>query len=512
MSTGNGQQPGADQNKPRRAAINPSRIRKMVAAIIGTILMFTTVIGLSLPLKALLAGMIFLFWVGFGIFLFIRKNRRSEEADQNTLIPTVRWAMMGAIFVILIAAAFKEIENRLAPPRPPLSKSIYSMIVLDASEKMKSPFDGSSSKWVAIQSAFQDYFIRANELSNYGLVVIGGQNPNEKGSGACGVPTVPLIPLVFGDGHGNMLPTKDLSLTNLRTQIEGQQPQGGGSLSRAFFLAKNQLENLPLDTDAIRIIVLVAGVSDTCKGEIDWDALVNDIQLVNKEIAIHKELILLDETPDSAVAEIARIVGQIDPSVEGSGTYMQVASTPAELRESISNVLDRLEAYSASTSLADAIDSGNTKMPASPTLRVAGTATKAKIRTKATATPNLVTITPTTTCTPSFTSTVTEVPLASTMREEVPASTITFTPTLTFTPTITFIPTITPYPTIKPTKKIIKTVAPVPTNPPPPPTNPPPPTDEPCCMHCTEISKPCGDVCIPLDHNCTKPKGCACKP
>jgi hypothetical protein len=44
----------------------------------------------------------------------------------------------------------------------------------------------------------------------------------------------------------------------------------------------------------------------------------------------------------------------------------------------------------------------------------------------------------------------------------------------------------------------------------------PHPTEKPnpsgnCCMHCSEKSKPCGDACIPLDHTCHTPPGCACK-
>ena len=59
-------------------------------------------------------------------------------------------------------------------------------------------------------------------------------------------------------------------MEHLQKQVEGQQTQGGGSLSRAFFLAKNQLESLPVETK--KAIVLIVNASDMCEGKIDWDA------------------------------------------------------------------------------------------------------------------------------------------------------------------------------------------------------------------------------------------------
>ena len=484
---------------------------RLILSGFGAIGTFVGVIQYSQRLKLMIGGTILAIWVVFELLLLCRskvipllfKGASEKEATRKGYVPTTRWMFSGILTAILLAAGYKAIDEHFTPPPEPVSRSVYSMIVLDATEKMNQKFEGSTSKWEAVQTTFQDYFMRANRFSNYGMIVIGGGNPQEKETQACDIPSVPLIPLVHDDGDGTITLAKDLSLENLQNGFRSQQPNGEGSLSLAFFRAKDQLENLPVARDSIRIIVLVTSASDDCKGEIDWDGLINDIQLVSKVISIHKELILLDENIPPRLEEIAE--GPTgDPDL-----YIQLAQNYEELTKAFFRLAERLEAhYATTTSTPGSMDEqGIAASPASGDTD--GNEPGSNPRSKTTATSGLIPAVRTLTCTPTtttVTATNTTAPLASTEEERIPASTITFTSTTTFTPTATGTETITPYPTVKPTKKIV-TVTPAPTN-----TPVPPPTTDPCCMHCTVNSQPCGGACIPLTSVCHVGPGCACKP
>ena len=482
---------------------------RLILSGFGAIGTFVGVIQYSQRLKLMIGGTILAIWVVFELLLLCRskvipllfKGASEKEATRKGYVPTTRWMFSGILTAILLAAGYKAIDEHFTPPPEPVSRSVYSMIVLDATEKMNQKFEGSTSKWEAVQTTFQDYFMRANRFSNYGMIVIGGGNPQEKETQACDIPSVPLIPLVHDDGDGTITLAKDLSLENLQNGFRSQQPNGEGSLSLAFFRAKDQLENLPVARDSIRIIVLVTSASDDCKGEIDWDGLINDIQLVSKVISIHKELILLDEIIPPRLEEIAEgPTGDLD-------LYIQLAKNYEELTKAFFRLVERLEAHDAmTTSTPPSME--EPEIAVSPASHPNGDQPVTNPRPGGTATGELVTAVQTVTCTSTATATNTMALLASTEDEKLPALTITFTSTSTFTPTATGTETIMPYPTtVKPTRKII-TVTPAPTNTP----VPPPPTDS-CCMHCTANSKPCGDACISLNDIChiTEP-GCACKP
>src|SRR6185503_5960869 len=73
-----------------------------------------------------------------------------------------------------------------------VSSSIYYMIVVDASEKMKEPFDGRT-KMDAAREAIQGIMSGLDPGANFGLVLIGGSATNE-GVDPCGQPSVVRTP------------------------------------------------------------------------------------------------------------------------------------------------------------------------------------------------------------------------------------------------------------------------------------------------------------------------------
>jgi hypothetical protein len=198
-----------------------------------------------------------------------------------------------------IAAVLKPLLDRFTP-KTSYAEKIYYMVVLDASENMNLPFEGSGSRWEAAQAAVNHFLTRSHKDSNYGLVTIGGQNRNETGSVLCEIPTASLIPLV--SKKGSVL--ENLSLINFQTTVQDQRPEGGGSFIKALSLAKDQLLDLPSDLDAKRIIIVIASARD-CTGEIDWVSLKEEVVLAHPEIAIPKAFILMDDSSDPKAVEFA---------------------------------------------------------------------------------------------------------------------------------------------------------------------------------------------------------------
>jgi len=411
---------------------------------------------------------------------------RKSQQGQKTQTSAVRWGLGGLLLLFILGWGYEKLNEP-----PTIAGTIYYMVVLDASDTMKEQFDTYPSKWVAVREAFQEFYDRSHPDSNYGLVLIGGQNPREGSKDPCSLPTIPLIPVVSESGKA--LPHSKLTLPNLQDQIEGQQPQGGASLSRAFFLAKNHLESLksnePIST---MVIVLIANASDSCAGKIDWDTLAGTIELTNAKIAVRKELILLDVEATQEVTAFAEQMNAMnDPNM-----FVQVVTNYYELKQSISFVIDRgNDTVEALQATATAIAQNTQSSIIQPTIGGQGPATfmtltptrRVVVASSATSTPTL-TYTATSTFTPTFT----------------------FTPSLTFTPSATATFTLTCTPTTPPPIIVYPTYTKDKSNNPPPP--PPPvssPTEDPCCKHCVN-SQACGNSCIPIGNTCTQPPGCAC--
>jgi len=432
-------------DEPERRANNFTLGMRILAAVLGIVSLVYLAFEIPMNLKLVVIVLAALFWVLFEISVrrhisvldrawkVLQKRKEAPRLDdRKAQAPSVRWGLGGLLLLFLIGWGYGK-----AMEPPPIPETIYYMVVLDASDAMKEPFDMYPSKWIAVREAFQGFYERSNPDSNYGLALIGGQNPQERSRDPCSLPTVPLIPVV--SENGKALPHKKLTLPKLQEQVEGQQPQGGGSMSRAFFLAKNQLEALEsLPLEASKVIVLIANASDTCEGKIDWETLAGEIELVNK-IAVRKELILLDvEATQETTAFAEKMNALNDPNM-----IVQVVQTYNELVMSISFVVERDEAAEAALETAATAMAQSENGPAFQPFVGGGEPATPVIIPSQPPMPRRVIVaasaTSTATLTPTFTSTATITPTFT--------STFTSTPTFTNTPTLTSSPT-TPAPTI----------------------------------------------------------------
>jgi len=136
-----------------------------------------------------------------------------DEKGGKAKTLTVRHALGGLLLLFLLGWGY---EKCIIEPPPPAM--VYYMVVLDASDAMKEPFDVHPSKWIAVREAFQDFYDRSHPVSSYGLVLIGGQNPQEDSGSPCSQLTTPLIPLVSESGKA--LPHRKLTLPKLQEQIK----------------------------------------------------------------------------------------------------------------------------------------------------------------------------------------------------------------------------------------------------------------------------------------------------
>lgn len=449
MSTANGHRNDMDPDKAEGHAHTLLMGLKILVAVLGAVGLAYVAFEIPNDLKMVVVGCILTFWIFFEISvrrktyildLIWRASQRGREAPdlpaRKAQAPAVRLGLGGLLLLFLVGWGYGK-----AMEPPPIAESIYYMVVLDVSDAMKEPFDIYPSKWIAVREAFQGFYERSHPDSNYGLVLIGGQNPQERSGDPCSLPTVPLIPVVSENGEA--LPHKKLTLPKLQEQVEGQQPQGGGSLSRAFFLAKNQLESLPLE--ASKVIVLIANASDTCRGKIDWETLAGEIELVSK-IAIRKELILLDV---EATQEVTAFAEQMNAMDEAAGISVQVVQTYSQLVMSISFVMERNEAAEAALETAATATAQSEKGSALQPVVGGGELATPIIIPSQPPKPRRVVVassaTSTPTLTPSFTFTATFTPTLT--------STFTATPTLTCSPT-TPAPSIIVVPTtVRPTKE-----------------------------------------------------------
>jgi hypothetical protein len=408
-------------------------------ALLGVVSTISGILKFPNELKLVILFFVALFW-GFFEFnkrvhittlnlIWKRIQQRQgvpSDTEREAQTPGVRVGVGGLLLLFLLGWGYEKLNE---PPN--LAETTYYMVVLDASDAMKEPFDTYPSKWVAVQEAFQQFYARSHPDSNYGLVLIGGQNPQERSREHCFLPTVPMIPVV--SESGKVLPHRKLTLPNLQDQIEGQQPQGGASLIRAFFLAKNHLESHKLgEPISSMVIVLIANASDSCAGKIDWDTLADTIELANEKIAVRKELILLDMDATQEVTAFAdETNAKNDPNM-----IVQVVSNYYELKLSISYVMERNEATVEALQTAATATAQSEKNPI-PNTGGQGPATGMTI----TPMPRRVVVAASATSTHTLT----------------PIATSTFTPTLTFTPTVTSTLTRTKTPTLPPINKPLPT-------------------------------------------------------
>ena len=493
----NGDRVGKDmqQNDAGGVASWLGKAWKIVVFGAGAVAILFFANGLSIFVKWIVLGLALLCW---GLFEFLRIKKHpvidillggGKKGDKKTQLASVRWGAGIFILVTMFNIGIDRAEDLIQPPNP-LASNIYYMVVLDASENMKQTLEGDVTKWSAVQQTFDDFYTRSHELSNYGLVLIGGQNPREENSVPCDSPSVPLISLAK---DGRMLPKAEISLSHLKEEFQSQKPQGKGSLRQAFILAKNELLNLP--PDAIRVMVMIVNANDGCGEKTTWEKLEKDLADVNGTIKIQKELFLVDTTGDQAVENFADGKNCIDNAEITQDTNIQVVDSVLGLQTCIKEMLHKFDELLSPSPTPDMAPSIVVTLSTATTAKrptdVYGNGTEEK----GTIIPSLITVVP------NRVNTETRLP---SQPSKTPTLTLTLTPTFTFTPTLTvYVPE--PTQTKKPDDDPKPTDPPASTEPPP----PPPPTDDPCCKHCVN-SQACGDSCISIGDNCTQPAGCAC--
>ena len=504
MSTGTGQAGGANPGGAPPTGVLIKRVLTVIGLITAAAITFLGVVELTWFARVFALFCVAILWAAFETVLKKKVEKalsgfaellNLRDLDEKTRNRIIRFGLGGFILLICAASVYKKAESLavsyFATSTPTLqpvigARSNYYMVVLDASEKMASSFDGRT-KWDAAKYAAEKILGYLNPHSNYGLVLIGGKNPHESGSDACRMPSAPVIPLV--DEEGYVFPPENLSISGVLTEISQQGPLGEGTFSEGFSLATNQLGDLPLD--AVKMIIFIAGSSDSCAGEDDWTELETAISLV-RNIEVYKEIIVLPEPDDPAAEEFVEKINQPDQSSEAPSTggdlntHAEAPNDFEELEQSIQDVVRRLEEYVRLRGRAQEAGAGTNPIPASSSR----TGTPTKIGKSGSRVPELISVVPTLTCTSTSTATLTET--------STPTASITntVTPTIGATGTNTLIPY---YPPTKPKKQSKDRESRRPRRLP-----------DGCCKHCGSDSQPCGNSCISLSYTCSKPAGCAC--
>jgi len=206
----------------------------------------------------------------------------------------------------------------------PKTQGVYYMIVVDASETMQESFDGQTKLDLA-KEAVNAILENFEPGANYGLVVIGGE-PSVSGADLCSEPSSLKVPF-----------SARPIITN---QISQLQPAGGGSISEAFVLAKNQFDGL--DERTARVLIFITGSEDGCARD-EWQDLQNYVKLEGDAgLKLHGEMIVLDSNKKLPVRRVSQffspfsknIIAQYPPNlfafrqayaaaVENINTYVQ---------------------------------------------------------------------------------------------------------------------------------------------------------------------------------------------
>lgn len=279
--------------------------------LLGVIMAFIGIARLNLPTKIifLVFFIIVLLWLIFedknaaktskSIDLIVEVQNNLEPEKKNlfprqNIIKIAKWGVATFILIIVLAILFEFAESwvdeRIHPSTPtptvtpsatatatrPASDYMYFSIILDASESMNNTFDGVR-KWDLATNSVTTIINSLNSHAHYSLFTVGGSSQNQ-------APDPCLNPSGSEVSFG--------SIESMWSYMQQIKPLGGGSLAKAFNLAKTALQDLPRED--IGTIILVTSINDSCKGE---DALRNladairDLDTIN----IRGEVILLDD-------------------------------------------------------------------------------------------------------------------------------------------------------------------------------------------------------------------------
>ena len=228
----------------------------------------------------------------------------------------------------------------------PASNAIYYLIVLDASELMKSAF-GETTKWDAARESVKAILNGLEPDARYGLVVVGG-TPSTRGVDLCNEPSAAR----------SFFSTRQ----KVSDQIAQLQPVGGGSLYTALALAQNQFEGLTSNT--IRSLIFITGSSDACSRD-QWQDLERQFKFnADAGLDFHSEIVILDDGQDPAMQSLVQRVGAVTQNVN-----FQLPEDVAQLRETdqlvITNINNYVELVLATQTIKTPIASSFTLTPKS---------------------------------------------------------------------------------------------------------------------------------------------------
>jgi len=277
-----------------------------------------------------------------------------------------------------------------SPPTPTpttISDATYILIVLDASERMREPFD-NKTKWDAALESVRGIIDGLDPLANYGLIVVGGQVDGSSLSddgNPCGEPS--------------KLNVQFTNRENVSNLIGKLQPAGGGSLYTAFNLANNQFrEDVVLPPGAIGTIIYITGSSDNCDQN-EWVQLERLFKIPGPGGVVadlYSEIIVIDNKE--------ALTRTIQEQFESLSTNLSVQAPPSiiYIQETTNNtVISNVDNH---------IDASVEKIPPTPTFTLRPQATSTASRTLAPGVPTIVlptstNIPPTKTFTPTITKT-----------------------------------------------------------------------------------------------------------
>jgi hypothetical protein len=262
---------------------------------------------------------------------------------------------------------------------------------------MKGKFDGKS-KWDAARETADALLAGLDAGANYDLVVLGGSR-KVAGTDSCNEPAFASLPFA--------------SPANIGDHLAQIQPDGGGSLYRAFMLGRGQLEALPENT--VQSLIFITGGTDSCTRD-EWNELNRQFQFSDDAgTGFYTEIIVVNEKDNPVIQAVASLAG-----VRFKDIVFNFPHTNSELQQTTGVVLDNINKR-----VANALETTSTQTPFVSSFTLTpkpGALTNTPGASSYTITPKPGTAT--------FTPTVTFTPAPRT-------STSTLTPTITRTPTAT---------------------------------------------------------------------------
>ncbi len=396
----------------------------------------------------------------------------------------------------------------LTPTPLPEAAKIFYLIILDASSRMAASFEGNKTKWVSAQdSVLNSLTTHLPSRSNYGLIVLGGDQPGS--TQTCDDLNKLLVPLGLDQKQ------------TVIDQIKNLKPGGEASLTQALALAQDELLDQPSGME--KTIFIITGGGDSCNSDDEWQPLLELFEKSFGSIGVQAELIVLaDENIEETVvaafkndiirlglqnvradvpANLTELESSVEVVVESAKERAREIEPTAIAAEETAIVEIEIEEATrvASTPAATPPPTLETSIDPSPTSEqpTPTTSSSTPISTPQPTSTSTSTGTPISTSMPIATSTPTSTntPTSISTPKPTPTSTATGTPTSTSanptetpTPTPTGTPTGTPTstgtptrtPTPNPTETPLPTSTGTPTRTPTPnPTETPPPTGTP---------------------------------